>query len=54
MSKSIKQLAERFYELVNSGGDLSEVLSKDGMLNTYKHYCDTAILSIALDHKVPQ
>lgn len=29
MSKSVKQLAERFYELVNSGGDLSEVLSDD-------------------------
>jgi ketosteroid isomerase-like protein len=28
--------------------------SKAGMLNTYKHYCDTAILSAALDHKVPQ
>jgi len=133
MSKSIKQLAEGFYELVNSGGDLSEVLSenfvfgimpgfpyggdknglaasldffeklgqhfdfweviplryidvddsnlvvtalyrtkatetgrdvemetvhlwtsKDGMLNSYKHYCDTAILSAALDHKVPR
>ena len=133
MSKTIKQLAEKFYELVNGDGDLSEVLSddfvfgimpgfpyggdqiglpasleffeklgqhfdfweveplrfievddknlvvtglyrtkatetgkdvemetvhlwtaKDGKLNTYKHYCDTAILSAALDHKVPQ
>jgi len=29
MSKNIKQLAERFYELVNGGGELSEVLSDD-------------------------
>ena len=29
MSKNIKELAERFYELVNSGGELSEVLSDD-------------------------
>jgi len=28
--------------------------AKDGKLNTYKHYCDTAILSAALNHKVPQ
>lgn len=28
--------------------------AKDGMLTTYKHYCDTAIVSAALDHKVPQ
>ena len=25
--------------------------SLDGKLNTYKHYCDTAVLSAALDHK---
>ena len=132
MSKNIKQLAERFYELVNGGGELSEVLSddfifgimpgfpyggdqnglpasleffdklgnhfdfwealpqkyievdddniivqalyrtkatesgqdvevetihlwtaKDGKLNTYKHYCDTALLCSALGHSVP-
>jgi len=29
MSKTIKQLAEKFYELVNGDGDLSEVLSDD-------------------------
>jgi ketosteroid isomerase-like protein len=28
--------------------------ARDGMLKTYKHYCDTAIVSEALDHKVPQ
>ena len=28
--------------------------SKDGMLTSYKHYCDTAIVSEALNHKVPQ
>jgi ketosteroid isomerase-like protein len=133
MSQSIRQLAEKFYQLVNTGGDLAEVLSedfvfgvmpgfpyggdkhglaatleffdklgqhfdfwevaplryievdddnlvvtalyrskatetgrdlemetvhlwiaRDGMLNTYKHYCDTALLSTAMDHKVPQ
>jgi len=25
-----------------------------GMLTSYKHYCDTAIVSAALDNKVPQ
>lgn len=132
MSKSIKELTERFYELVNSGGELSEFLSddfifgimpgfpyggdqnglqasleffeklgghfdfwevaplkyikvddsnivvqalyrtkatesgqdveletvhlwtsKDGKLNTYKHYCDTALLCSALNHSIP-
>jgi ketosteroid isomerase-like protein len=28
--------------------------AKNGMLTSYKHYCDTAIVSKALDHKVPQ
>ena len=28
--------------------------AKDGMLTSYKHYCDTAVLSAAMDHKVPQ
>lgn len=28
--------------------------ARDGMLTTYKHYCDTAIVSEALNHKVPQ
>lgn len=133
MSKTIKQLAERFYEIINTEGDLSEVLSedflfgimpgfpyggehhglsasleffeqlsqhfdywevepihfieidpnnlivtglyrtratktgnsavvetahfwtqKDGKLNTYKHYCDTAIVSDVLNHRVPR
>ncbi len=29
MSKSVKELAEKFYELGNSGGDLSEVFTDD-------------------------
>lgn len=28
--------------------------AKDGYLNSYKHYCDTAIVSAALNHVVPQ
>jgi len=28
--------------------------ARDGMLTTYKHYCDTAIVSEAMNHKVPQ
>lgn len=28
--------------------------ARDGMLTTYKHYCDTAIVSDALNHEVPQ
>lgn len=28
--------------------------ARNGMLTSYKHYCDTAIVSAALDHKVPQ
>ncbi|MGJ8534699.1 MAG: nuclear transport factor 2 family protein [Alphaproteobacteria bacterium] len=28
--------------------------AKDGYLTTYKHYCDTAIVSAALNHDVPQ
>lgn len=28
--------------------------AKDGMLTSYKHYCDTAIVSAALNHDVPQ
>lgn len=28
--------------------------AENGMLTSYKHYCDTAIVSAALDHKVPQ
>lgn len=28
--------------------------AKDSMLTSYKHYCDTAIVSAALDHNVPQ
>jgi ketosteroid isomerase-like protein len=27
--------------------------AKDGMLTSYKHYCDTAILAAAMDFKVP-
>ena len=132
MSKSIKELAERFYEIVNGEGELSEVLSDDfqfgimpgfpyggnqdgleasleffdklgqhfdfwevvpqkyieiddtnivvqglyrtkatesgqdvevetvhfwtctnGKLNTYKHYCDTALLCSSLSHSIP-
>ena len=132
MSKSIKELAERFYEIVNGEEELSEVLSDDfqfgimpgfpyggnqdgleasltffdklgqhfdfwevvpqkyieiddtniivqglyrtkatesgqdvevetvhfwtcqnGKLNTYKHYCDTALLCSALKHSIP-
>jgi len=132
MSKKINELAECFYEPVNNGGELSEVLSddfifgimpgfsyggdqnglqasleffgklgnhfdfwevipqkyievdsdnfivqglyrtkatesgqdvelqtvhlwtaKDGKLNTYKHYCDTALLCSALNHSIP-
>ena len=28
--------------------------AENGMLTRYKHYCDTAIVSAALDHHVPQ
>ena len=28
--------------------------AKDGMLTSYKHFCDTAKLSVSMDHKVPQ
>lgn len=28
--------------------------ARDGMLTTYKHYCDTAIVAASLDNKVPQ
>ena len=28
--------------------------AKNGMLTSYKHYCDTAILSNAMNHEVPQ
>ena len=28
--------------------------SKDGMLTSYKHFCDTAILSNAMNNEVPQ
>lgn len=28
--------------------------AKDGMLKTYKHYCDTAILCDVMGHDVPQ
>ena len=28
--------------------------ASDGMLTSYKHFCDTAKVSVALDHKVPQ
>jgi len=27
--------------------------AKNGMLTSYKHYCDTAILAAAMDNKVP-
>lgn len=28
--------------------------AKNGMLTSYKHYCDTGILCGVLDHKIPQ
>ena len=28
--------------------------AKNGMLTSYKHYCDTAILSNAMNHEIPQ
>ncbi|MBI6629957.1 nuclear transport factor 2 family protein [Pontibaca salina] len=28
--------------------------AKSGVLTTYKHYCDTAIISEAMNHNVPQ
>lgn len=28
--------------------------ARDGMLATYKHYCDTAIICDAMNHEVPQ
>lgn len=44
---------------LKSGTDLSmETVhfwtADDGWLKTYKHYCDTAILSQVMEHQVPQ